>query len=707
MEWWFVQGYYEGRRCGRRHFMASVFRHQMDPGAKGDPNSFSLLLSVLGPGGGRQHTHTRIDQATVDGYLRAREEIKGVNLDKRLAEAYAQEVAAFGPPAPIVLDKTPVDLSSRPLRLTWNDFMLAQESRGFVLSFSDPETGKPCRFTLSPLRPRIYIEGIGEPATSAMPYATYPSLRLEGKAGREPVTGEAWFDHQWGADGAWAVTKTRRKRLVGWDWFGINLDDGTDLLLIVHRDMKNGRSLSRSAVVRGRGKGPEVFHDLFTTPLCYWESPDSRVRYPVAWRIVIPRLQADLVFTPFAEDQEIRVYGGARAIWEGAGSVAGSFRRRHVTGRGRLELHGYGYIFDFKEYCGSFSKRIDAEVEAYFPASMADEDIRRFLGPPHWKHDASAYNEAIARPVWDLMARRGKQWRAIFNILLLDTLGVSHRPYLDLASVIPELCHTGSLIIDDIEDNSRMRRGDACIHLRYGVDVAINAANTIYFLPFLLIADHKGLDEDQRVQIYKIVFRAFARAHFGQGLDIYRSKTLSQERLSQWLKEDMGSKILQMYADKTSSFIEAAAESTCIIARVGPATRAACISFARTLGVAFQITDDVLNFSTSPKWGKISGEDLSEGKLTYVIHRAFQALAPQERKRLRQIFCSKRLREKEAHGEGVALIRGSGALEACRKEAQVMVDEAWAPLSKLIPPSEPKIMLRMLCSSLLDIVYES
>lgn len=708
IEWWFTQGYYDVPRAGRRFFMASAFRHRPESKTADLPYSYSLLLSVLHPGEGKALSLSRIDPNSVDTALRDTEDLKRVNLDGKLIELYRREIRDHGVPSDFHVEKAPVRLTSRPFSLTWKDFSLRQSKRHFSLAFTEPEGGCRCSFSLIPVRPRMYIEGIGEPVILSMPYATYPAMKLEGKAGGESVKGEAWFDHQWGVSGAWAYTNTRRRRLTGWDWFGMNLDDGSDILLIVHRDMKSRRSISRCAIVRRPGKRPAVFRDLAIRPLGYWQSPSSQVTYPVSWRIIIRGAETDLVFRPLAEDQELRVFGIARSVWEGAGTVEGSVGGLPVTGRGRLELHGYGFIFDARSYFGSFSKKIDECVESFFPRSIESSRVERFLGPPHWQHDSSAYNETIARPVWDLMSRRGKQWRAIFNLLLLDALGMPHGPYLDLASVIPELCHTGSLIIDDIEDNSMTRRGDECVHLRYGLDVAVNSGNTVYFLPFLLIANHPSLNDTQRVQIYKIVFRAFARAHFGQALDIHWSKTLSRSSISRWKEDSFGDRVLQMYADKTSAFIEAAAESACIVAGADGVTRAACIRFARILGVAFQITDDILNFSESPRWGKTSGEDLREGKTTYVIYRALNALEPADRTQLEKILYTRRLRrDPSTHRAGVELIRKSGVLAACREEAKAMVEDVWTDFSRNVPSSEAKTMLRLFASSLLEIVYES
>ncbi len=704
MEWWFIHGYYEGAGVSRRHFMASVFRHRPENTAT---HGTSLLVAVLDPTRNAHRSYSRIDPKALELATSGIERSPMFNLDHRLTNIFRRELEAHGPPRSIDLESAPVQISEQPFELPWADYRIAQCTSGFSVSFSEPGAGTRCAFQLSDARGRIFAEGIGEPATRSLAYATYPTLTLSGTSGSEAVQGRAWLDHQWGPADGWHVTGARHDRLVGWDWLGINLTDGTELLLIAHRDMKTRRVISKFALVRRSGAA-EAITDYTALPLAHWESPASHVRYPIAWRVAIPSLDLVLVFRPLAPDQEVAVFGAARWLWEGAGSVSGTWNSCPVVGYGRLELHGYGYMFDGKHYFRSMSRRIDRCIEEVFPRTLSDEEVRRFTGPPQWKHHAPAYNDTIAAPVWDLLGRRGKQWRAIFNLLFLEALGVASEPYIHLASAVPELCHAASLIIDDIEDGSRVRRGDTSVHLRHGLDVAINAANTLYFLPFLGVADHRGLDDAQRLQNYRIIFQAFVRGHFGQALDIHWSKTMSRRSIAEWSTPGFGDTILQMYADKTAAFIEGGAELACIVARASDATRAASIRFARALGVAFQIVDDVLNFSVSPRWGKTSGEDLRAGKTTYVIYRALITSVPDDRDTLARILCTKRLRTDPAALEtGIQLIRKSGVPEKCRDEAKAMVDDAWRVFSQHLAPSEPKMMLRLLCDNLLDIVYEA
>ena len=168
-------------------------------------------------------------------------------------------------------------------------------------------------------------------------------------------------------------------------------------------------------------------------------------------------------------------------------------------------------------------------------------------------------------------------------------------------------------------------------------------------------------------------------------------------------QEGLRQKILQMYEHKTATPLEGAVEFACIIANSDRAVREACLSFARVFGVAFQIIDDIHNFSESPAWRKIPGEDISAGKLTYVTLRSIELLKGKDSRRLQMILCSAALRgDPSALQEAIDLVRKSGALCLCQREARTMVEREWKRFSEKVPPSEPKTLLRILCSRLLD-----
>jgi len=703
MEWWFVQGRYAAEPTGQRDFMVSLFRQGKVPRDPAGADAFCLLLSVLDPATGRTVSVSQVDPAACEQFVRLARSGEAAGVDPLALGVIADELAEYGPPRPICCEAAPVELASVPLRARWEDFELEQGGGVFHVSFAEPGSGRRCCFRLTPLHPRVHLQDIAVAGTKSMDYVSYTRLALEGEVAGEPVRGEAWLDHQWGSHGR-LVTGEGRKQVLGWDWLGVQLTDGRDLLVMVHRDMSDRRALCQYAVLVEAGRPARLIRKFALEPTRWWTSPATRACYPVACRVAIPELELAIEFEPTDDDQEIAVLGAIRAVWEGAGKITGTCAGRPVAGRARLELYGYALLLDARRYLGTWTRRIERRIEEYLPRVVDGAQMARYAGPPQWVHDPSAQTAVLSEPLWDLIDRGGKRWRPLFGLLLLEALGVASEPYELLTAVTMELAHTGSLVIDDIEDRAQMRRGSECIHARYGVDVAINAANTAYFLPYLLLSDYPHLADDQRLEIYRILSAQSVCSHLGQGQDIYWSRCLTSEQLDAWARDSLGPKILQSYAHKTAALVAGMAETACVIAKADAATRAACVEFARSFGVAFQIVDDILDFSRARREAGTGGRDLAEGKLTYIVARTLERLPAAERGRLRAVLCSPELRQDtRTRSEGIELVQASGAPDACRQEAHGMVNAAWARFSEQVPPSEPKTLLRALCMGLLRI----
>ncbi|MCX6969812.1 MAG: polyprenyl synthetase family protein [Verrucomicrobia bacterium] len=536
-----------------------------------------------------------------------------------------------------------------------------------------------------------------------MDYASYTRLSLSGDVDGRPVRGLAWLDHQWGNRG-WLVGGGNQERIFGWDWLGIQLDDGRELMLMVHRNQRSGETLCQYAVEVERDGSLRLHRDFSVTALSWWTSPHSEATYPVRWHLTLPATGIDLLFEPFAEDQEIPMLPPIRAVWEGAGRVSGTCGGKSVSGSARLELHGYAYLTDIDGFMEKLTQRVHGGIADFLPRRFTEDELERWAGTPRGRYDIEAQSAMIARPLWDLIDRGGKRWRPIFGILMLRAMGVISGPFEPLITISTEIPHVGALMIDDIQDNSLTRRGGECIHLRYGTDVAINAGNTAYFMPMMMLIDYPGLSDSQRLEFYRVLSRQFIGAHFGQGQDIFWSKNLTAGRLRDWIADDMESKILLLYRQKTAAVVESAAECACIIASARLPLRSACVGFARTLGIAFQIVNDIVDFSENRGRNGGGGSDLREGKVTYVVLRALERLPGRSRQRLETILCTPELRgEDQAIAEAVELVRRSGAIEVCNKEARRMVEEEWKRLSAHLPPSEAKQMLRVLWTFLLSV----
>ena len=148
------------------------------------------------------------------------------------------------------------------------------------------------------------------------------------------VTGLSWFDREW-------ATNQLAPDQAGWNWFALQLSDGTDLMLYQIR-LKNGAidPYSTGKLVSNAGAATDL-DDFVLVPTEYWTSPRNHARYPIGWRLRIPKSQIDLEITTPVPDQELNL---GVTYWEGAIRINGTRDGNPVRGTGYLELTGYGAI---------------------------------------------------------------------------------------------------------------------------------------------------------------------------------------------------------------------------------------------------------------------------------------------------------------------------------------------------------------------------
>ena len=171
---------------------------------------------------------------------------------------------------------------------------------------------------------------------NASVYLSWPRLAVSGEievgGSRSPITGTAWFDHEWG-------TSTLGGGVIGWDWFGLRLDDGRDLMVFRLR-RADGTIDPRSSgtVVAADGTTSKLTHDdIQIEVLDTLTSPATGAGYPTRWRLRIPSAHVDFEVGAMLADCEID--GAATTgvtYWEGPVAVAGS-----QGGEGYVEMTGY------------------------------------------------------------------------------------------------------------------------------------------------------------------------------------------------------------------------------------------------------------------------------------------------------------------------------------------------------------------------------
>ncbi len=206
---------------------------------------------------------------------------------------------------------------------------------------SDPASGVGLDLTFTPGTPPV-LEGDGgvsrkgpEPG-NASAYVSYPRLATAGTLTvggvAFEVRGGSWFDHEWG-------TTELGPGVVGWDWFGLRLAGGRDLMLYRLRLAGGSESpFSAGTVIAADGSSrPLAPADFSIDVLARWKSPSTGAVYPSRWRLRVPSAGVDVEVRPLLAAAEIDARESTGTIyWEGPVAVTGS-----EAGEGYVELTGY------------------------------------------------------------------------------------------------------------------------------------------------------------------------------------------------------------------------------------------------------------------------------------------------------------------------------------------------------------------------------
>jgi predicted secreted hydrolase len=157
---------------------------------------------------------------------------------------------------------------------------------------------------------------------------------LEVQGVQKQITGTAWMDHQWGNFFAAYYLG------VGWDWFSIQLEDFTELMLFNIRVDQVNKQGDGSYIDELACLYPLASTDFQIAATDTWVSPHSGAAYPMGWQVSVPGQGLDLTLTPVMQDQEL-CFILDTCYWEGAIDVYGTREGEPISGRGYVELTGY------------------------------------------------------------------------------------------------------------------------------------------------------------------------------------------------------------------------------------------------------------------------------------------------------------------------------------------------------------------------------
>jgi predicted secreted hydrolase len=235
--------------------------------------------------------------------------------------------------------------------LVWNEnWKVEGNDKNHKISVSD--RGTTLQLALKSLKPPVLHgdnghsqKGEGEGRASyyysLTRMQTHGELIIDGK--KEKVRGLSWMDHEFGSN-------QLREDQVGWDWFSIQLDNQTELMLYLMR-RKDGTvdRYSSGTLVSADGTTKHLkLNDYRVEVLDRWKSPKSGANYPVKWKVAIPGEGIELQIDPGFSDQELITNRSTRVTyWEGAVGVIGTFQNAPVKGNGYVEMTGYAGKLSF------------------------------------------------------------------------------------------------------------------------------------------------------------------------------------------------------------------------------------------------------------------------------------------------------------------------------------------------------------------------
>ena len=275
-----------------------------------------------------------------------------------------------------------------------------------------------------------------------------------------------------------------------------------------------------------------------------------------------------------------------------------------------------------------------------------------------------------------IIAGGGKRLRPAVLLLAAGATGYRGREHHTLAAVI-EMIHTATLLHDDVVDESDLRRGHATANAQFGNAASVLVGDFLYSRSFQLMV---GL---QRMRVLEILAGTTNAIAEGEVLQLMNAGDAD-------LREDAYLEVIQR---KTARLFEAAARLGAVLSGVDATTEDALARYGMHVGTAFQLVDDVLDYSgNTDAIGKNLGDDLAEGKMTLPLIHALSRGTPEEAAVIRHAIAGG---GRDDFPQVVAALASTGALAYARDRAEAEVDNAAKCLDALPDSPDRRILLEL------------
>jgi geranylgeranyl pyrophosphate synthase/predicted secreted hydrolase len=716
-EWWYVNAHFESLDGRKLSLFAAFFRivAARDEQTGERKYAHSVTWALTDETQNRYYPASLVDERAPEMGLERIRNGAGAK-DPRLNRAMTELLEQGHVPLPDRMFTAPVHVDMKKLDLDFGGArFFKQEDGSYRLKLENPHEHVGCDLTFRLLKQPIRHgeDGVVRGKSGEdMFYYFVPRCGLEGTVtleGRaQPVqNGRGWYDHEFGGhmrpstpvlDAAPPASLDAGANIqdMAWNWTAIQLDDGSELSGYEVVESKSSDVVNKWLLEIGANGERKAVPNFELTPGRAWRSTRTFQEYPVSFVLRCAELELDLTLDASVEDQELITVISHPAFWEGRCKVRGTHRGREVTGLAFLERSGFSVIDTLDRFFTEVGKEVMKSVSEVIPLDPTYEQMRELIASEERDHymrgvDLPSMTQNLIKPIREITDRGGKSWRSYAALACCDVVGGDSRKFVQWLAM-PELMHVGSLIVDDVQDRSDVRRGGKCVHHLYGEPVAINAGTAAYFITHNLLMS-SDLSPAKKLALYDLYFQAMRTGHAGQAIDHGGMADLMPHAVESGDAEALEQRILACYRLKTAVPAASLAQMGAV---AGGGTEAQCKAvgdFFEQLGLAFQIIDDVLNLRGFKGDLKTRGEDIMNGLVTLPVARALTVLDKAEREELWATIQSKP-RDLSVVSATVEKLERCGAIEACAELAKKLVEESWQRCELLLEPSSSKVMLR-------------
>ncbi len=706
IEWWYVNSHLslsDGRQCS---LFASFFRLAIgrDAVTRQFQYAHSLTWALSDISRQRYYADSLVDRCAPEVGLNILD--KGEDTTDPLLQRALRDVFQKGNvPLPDRLLVNEAVIGTDNLFLDYDGNQFAKQPDGsYRLTLQQPNQAVSVALTFQPKHPPVRHGDDGVVRGTAgedMFYYFMPDCRVEGQVtidGQSATVTQAtgWYDHEFGKPTDDAPEGTVIST-IAWNWLSVQLTNGYRVSAYDLFEANAGSAgRGRWVIVIDPEGNPQPYDDFTLQPLRNWTSSRTFTQYPTAWQLNIPAAGIELYAEAAFPAQEFITIISKPAFWEGRVEINGRMNDKPVYGLGYVERSGFGMPDQLTDFFKAVTKETRKSLNALLPITPSEDQLRQLVASDGHEHyldgiDRAQYSRVLLQPIREMIDRGGKSWRSYLTLACVDLVGGNSQDYLSWLAW-PELLHTGSLIVDDVQDQSAIRRGGASCHELYGEPLAINAGNACYFLGELLLAN-ANLTDAKRIKLYSLYFETMRAAHAGQAIDIDGFGALMPDVVAYGQGALLEERILAVHRLKSAVPASSLAQVGAVLGDGTPEQANALGYFVESLGLAFQIIDDVLNLRGFENDLKSRGEDITCGKITLPVAKAMERLDGPARRELWESIQAKPT-DPVIVTAIIDQLETCGAIEACKQQAEALLETAWQTIEDVFPDSDVKIKLR-------------